>query len=131
MCKRQYLLASGILLLAVLGRRIFVNSVELSFELPDNARECFYEEIKKNQTATLEFQVSCTAKTEDILFTNGTKGGGANVKKQRITCHHVVFVYALHHNTAFGGFLQNGCNCCKNTRIIKYLSFVGHHRWSI
>lgn len=57
MCKRQYLLASGIFLLAFLGRRIIVNSVELTFELPDNARECFFEEIKKNQTATLEFQV--------------------------------------------------------------------------
>lgn len=34
-----------------------VNSVELTFELPDNARECFYADIKKNQSATLEFQV--------------------------------------------------------------------------
>lgn len=33
------------------------NSVELTFELPDNARECFYEEIKQNTSATLEFQV--------------------------------------------------------------------------
>ncbi|XP_053677874.1 transmembrane emp24 domain-containing protein 7 [Anopheles nili] len=33
------------------------NSVELTFELPENARECFHEEIQKNQTATLEFQV--------------------------------------------------------------------------
>lgn len=82
MCKRQYLLASGIFLLAFLGRRIIVNSVELTFELPDNARECFFEEIKKNQTATLEFQVS--------LFLRSTNGEGAKVKKQRITCHHVL-----------------------------------------
>lgn len=34
------------------------NSVELTFELPDNARECFYEEIQKNTSATLEFQVN-------------------------------------------------------------------------
>lgn len=34
------------------------NSVELTFELPDNARECFYEEIKQNTSATLEFQVN-------------------------------------------------------------------------
>lgn len=34
-----------------------VHSVELTFELADNAKECFYEEIKANQTATLEFQV--------------------------------------------------------------------------
>lgn len=51
-------LASGIFLLLFFGGpRILVQSVELSFELPDNARECFYEEIKKNQTATLEYQV--------------------------------------------------------------------------
>ncbi|EAT36148.1 AAEL011755-PB [Aedes aegypti] len=55
--KRQNLLASGVFLLAFLGHRSAVNSVELTFELPDNARECFFEEIKKNQTATLEFQV--------------------------------------------------------------------------
>lgn len=35
-----------------------VHSVELTFELADNAKECFYEEIKANQTATLEFQVN-------------------------------------------------------------------------
>jgi len=34
-----------------------VYSVELTFELADNAKECFYEEIKKDQTATIEFQV--------------------------------------------------------------------------
>lgn len=31
--------------------------VEFTFDLPDNAEECFYEEIKKNTTAFLEFQV--------------------------------------------------------------------------
>ncbi|XP_076250165.1 transmembrane emp24 domain-containing protein [Rhynchophorus ferrugineus] len=30
---------------------------ELTFELPDNGKECFYQEIKVNTTATLEFQV--------------------------------------------------------------------------
>uniref|UniRef100_U5EQ79 Putative emp24/gp25l/p24 family of membrane trafficking n=1 Tax=Corethrella appendiculata TaxID=1370023 RepID=U5EQ79_9DIPT len=34
-----------------------VKCVELTFELADNAKECFHEEIKKNQTATIEFQV--------------------------------------------------------------------------
>uniref|UniRef100_A0A2M3Z2W5 Putative emp24/gp25l/p24 family of membrane trafficking n=1 Tax=Anopheles braziliensis TaxID=58242 RepID=A0A2M3Z2W5_9DIPT len=44
--------------LLVLSQKIWsVNSVELTFELPDNARECFHEEIQKQQTATLEFQV--------------------------------------------------------------------------
>ncbi|XP_053598048.1 transmembrane emp24 domain-containing protein 7 [Microplitis demolitor] len=36
---------------------LFVGSVELTFELPDNAKECFYQEIEKNTSATLEFQV--------------------------------------------------------------------------
>lgn len=34
-----------------------INSVELTFELPDNSKECFYELIEKNKTATLEYQV--------------------------------------------------------------------------
>lgn len=35
-----------------------VFGVELTFELPDNAHECFYQEIGKNVSATLEFQVN-------------------------------------------------------------------------
>lgn len=31
--------------------------VELTFELPDNAKECFHEEIEKDVETTLEFQV--------------------------------------------------------------------------
>lgn len=34
-----------------------VNSVELTFELPDNSKECFYQEIGKNKSAVLEYQV--------------------------------------------------------------------------
>ena len=34
-----------------------VNSVELTFELPDNSKECFYQEVAKNKTVLLEFQV--------------------------------------------------------------------------
>ena len=33
------------------------NAVELTFELPDNAKECFHEDIKKGTKVTLEFQV--------------------------------------------------------------------------
>lgn len=36
-------------------------AVELTFELPDNAKECFFQEIDKNTTATLEFQVNFLA----------------------------------------------------------------------
>ena len=32
-------------------------SVELTFELPDNAKECFYEVIEEGKTSTVEFQV--------------------------------------------------------------------------
>lgn len=35
-----------------------INSVELTFELPDNSKECFYQEIGRNKSAILEFQVS-------------------------------------------------------------------------
>ena len=31
--------------------------VELTFELPDNAKECFYEEIEVGTEFTVEFQV--------------------------------------------------------------------------
>lgn len=33
-------------------------SVELTFELQDNAKDCFFEYIQKNTSCTLEFQVS-------------------------------------------------------------------------
>jgi len=33
------------------------NGVELTFELPDNAKECFYEVIEEGKTSTVEFQV--------------------------------------------------------------------------
>lgn len=37
---------------------ILTKSVELTFELPDSAEECFYEDIKiKNTSASLEYQV--------------------------------------------------------------------------
>lgn len=35
----------------------FSKGTELTFELPDSAKECFHEEIKKNTSVTLEFQV--------------------------------------------------------------------------
>ncbi|KAF2882450.1 hypothetical protein ILUMI_23732 [Ignelater luminosus] len=35
----------------------FCDATELTFELPDSARECFHQEIRKNTSVTLEFQV--------------------------------------------------------------------------
>lgn len=37
---------------------ILSKSVELTFELPDSAVECFYQEIDKNTSAALEYQVN-------------------------------------------------------------------------
>lgn len=34
-----------------------VFGVELTFDLPDSARDCFHEDIKKNTSVILEYQV--------------------------------------------------------------------------
>lgn len=44
-------------LVLLLGALLFTGGVELTFELADNAKECFYQEIEKNVSSTLEFQV--------------------------------------------------------------------------
>lgn len=36
----------------------YIYSVELTFELPDSAEQCFYEEIQKGTKSTIEYQVS-------------------------------------------------------------------------
>ncbi|XP_076231191.1 transmembrane emp24 domain-containing protein 7 [Calliopsis andreniformis] len=46
-----------LLLTSLFGTILQTGGVELSFELPDNAKQCFFEEIEKNATAMLEFQV--------------------------------------------------------------------------
>ena len=47
-------------------------AVELTFELPDNAKECFHEEIKEGVESNLEFQVShlylFLGKTKIVFF---------------------------------------------------------------
>jgi len=48
------LLAAALLVLVVLKPS---SAVELTFELPDNAKECFFEQIEEGTEATLEFQV--------------------------------------------------------------------------
>lgn len=45
-------------LIVALLTLIAVECTELTFELEDNARQCFYEDIKKDTKGTLEFQVS-------------------------------------------------------------------------
>ncbi|XP_076761766.1 transmembrane emp24 domain-containing protein 7 [Xylocopa sonorina] len=46
-----------LLFVSLLGTILRTSGVELSFELPDNAKQCFFQEIEKNATAMLEFQV--------------------------------------------------------------------------
>jgi len=52
----------------------YSGGVELTFELPDNARECFYQEIQKNTSATLEFQVVTGGQYDvDVILESPTK----------------------------------------------------------
>jgi len=50
-------LSIWLLLVSLLGALLLTGGVELTFELADNAKECFYQEIEKNVSSTLEFQV--------------------------------------------------------------------------
>lgn len=49
---------SAILLLLLAFIATLSRAIELTFELPDNANQCFYEEIKQGIDSTIEFQVS-------------------------------------------------------------------------
>lgn len=42
---------------ALLVLASFVSAVELTFELPDSAEQCFYEEITRGVKSTIEYQV--------------------------------------------------------------------------
>jgi len=46
-------------------------AVELTFELPDNAKECFHEEIKEGVESNLEFQVVTGGQYDvDVMLTD-------------------------------------------------------------
>lgn len=45
------------LFVALLSLFSLSRAVELTFELPDNAKECFYEEVDVGTEFTVEFQV--------------------------------------------------------------------------
>lgn len=45
------------LLCSLLCTTFHASGVELTFELPENEKQCFYQEIDKNVTSVLEFQV--------------------------------------------------------------------------
>lgn len=42
--------------LILLSQIVF--GVELTFDLPDSSRECFHQEIQKNTSVVLEYQVN-------------------------------------------------------------------------
>ena len=44
------------------------NAVELTFELPDSAKECFFEIIQEGTESTVEYQVSQSPETFAIYF---------------------------------------------------------------
>lgn len=46
-----------LLFVSLFGTILRTGGVELTFELADNAKQCFFQEIEKNATAMLEFQV--------------------------------------------------------------------------
>ncbi|XP_014234883.1 transmembrane emp24 domain-containing protein 3-like [Trichogramma pretiosum] len=61
-------------LVTILGLVLGAAGVELTFELPDNAKECFYQEIEKNVTSTLEFQVVTGGQYDvDVTLESPTK----------------------------------------------------------
>lgn len=49
--------STWLLFVSLLAALLLTGGVELTFELADNAKECFYQEIEKNVSSTLEFQV--------------------------------------------------------------------------
>jgi hypothetical protein len=51
----QYVLGS--FLVVVLSSSLLCQASELMFELPDRDRQCFYEDIDKGVSSTLEYQV--------------------------------------------------------------------------
>ena len=45
----------------------YIHTVELTFELPDNDKMCYYQDIMKNSTGLLEYQVSLNISKADLL----------------------------------------------------------------
>lgn len=49
------------------------SAIELTFELPDNANQCFFEEIAKETESTMEFQVVTGGQYDvDVEVTSAT-----------------------------------------------------------
>lgn len=63
--------STWLLLVSLLAALLLTGGVELTFELADSAKECFYQEIGKNVSSTLEFQVRFAL---SLSFLNATQG---------------------------------------------------------
>merc|ERR1719410_761467 len=62
------------LLVSLLLHITRVAAVELTFELPDSAKECFHEIIEKDTESTLEFQVVTGGHYDvDVILTDPTR----------------------------------------------------------
>jgi len=67
---------NGIHLLFICFVLCFVNvlSVELTFELPDSAKQCFYEDIRQGIKSTIEFQVVTGGHYDVDMTLEGPRG---------------------------------------------------------
>lgn len=75
------------LVLALLAP-IPVECTELTFELEDNARQCFYEELKKDTKGTLEFQVISGGNYDvDVVLYDENGNSVYNVQKKQYDSH--------------------------------------------
>lgn len=99
--QQQQSLSLAIIVLFALCHQIPVaQCVELTFELPDNAKECFHEEIQKNQTAALEFQVRAKNSWCSAMITCNRAGAVRRDRVDRRTMH------AFVSQSASAGILQ-------------------------
>ncbi|XP_012157488.1 transmembrane emp24 domain-containing protein 7 [Ceratitis capitata] len=62
----------------------FGNAVEFTFDLADNSEDCFYEEVRRNTTCYLEFQVSAGGQL-DVDVTLTSPHGKVLYEQQRST----------------------------------------------
>lgn len=60
--------------LMVLCLTVLSNAIELTFELDDNAKECFYEDVDQDEEITLEYQVISGGKYDVDVFIEDPKG---------------------------------------------------------
>lgn len=85
-----------------------VSGVELTFDLPDSARDCFYEDVKKNTSVVLEYQVRDRKKkkTTTTPLTNNKCFAVLNEFAQRIIQLSLIMAfYECNENLKKLGFL--------------------------